>query len=157
MGKRKTPYVKELYESTGASNDTSANLYISMLTSAAWRALTAKQQVLYLCCKAQRYAEKRKPLDDDRNFTMNRSKWCHLYGLYNDGNHMAFYRDMEALIEKGFVVCVESGQNTRTKSVYAYSSMWRHYGTSAFEVPLRDMTPSMRGRVRKLEKRDENR
>ena len=58
MSRRKPPYQKKPFESNGASNDTSANLYMSMLLSDAWRALTAQQQRLYLYCKAQYYAEK---------------------------------------------------------------------------------------------------
>lgn len=33
MSRRKQPYQKKAFESTGASNDTSANLYMSMLLS----------------------------------------------------------------------------------------------------------------------------
>ena len=61
MSRRKTPYQKRPFESIGTSNDTSANLYMSMLLSDAWRALTAQQQRLYLYCKSQYYAEKQKP------------------------------------------------------------------------------------------------
>ena len=147
--KRRKAYEKKPFESTGISTDTSANIYMSMLTSPAWRELTAKQQILYLYCKAQYYAEKRKPPTEDhptgseKFFTMNKSKWCGLYGLYAGSNQKAFYRDVEALIEKGFLACVRSGKTTRTKSVYAYSSKWRDYGSETFEIEPREMTPSM--------------
>lgn len=60
-------------------------------------------------------------------FTMNRSKWCALYRLYEDENHKGFYRDMNALIEKGFIRCVQSGRTDRTKSVYAFSDAWQQW------------------------------
>ncbi|MDL2232248.1 hypothetical protein LJC63_01540 [Ruminococcaceae bacterium OttesenSCG-928-L11] len=148
MGRRKKEYTKQSYESTGISWDTSANIYISMLQSKAWAELTAKQQVLYLYCKAQRYAEKKKP-SGDLSFTMNRSKWCDLYGLYTVANNRMFYRDMAALIGRGFIICLECGAITRTKSVYAFSDMWQNYGTDRFVIPPDHMTKYMLNEVKK--------
>lgn len=143
LSKRRTPYQKKLFESTGVSHDVSANLYASMLTSPAWMDLSAQQKTLYVYCKLQLYGERRKPTDDPTTFTMNRGKWCETYRLYKPGNERAFYRDMASLIEHGFVVCVESGACTRTKSIYRLSSMWQQWGTAAFEVSVSDMTLSM--------------
>ncbi len=140
MSSRKRPYQKKPFESTGASNDTSANLYMSMLLSPAWRALSAQQQRLYLYCKAQYYAEKHKPDGDNMSFTMNQSKWGDLYNLYEKSNAKGFYRDMSALIEHGFIVCVACGATTRTKSVYRFSSMWQKYGTADFSVSAQEIT-----------------
>jgi hypothetical protein len=112
---------------------------MTMLMSEAWRALSAKQQVLYMYCKAQYYGEKRKPAGE-LSFTMNQSKWRDLYKIYTQANHMLFYRDMAALINKGFVTCVECGATTRQKTVYAFSSKWQLYGKAEFEVPTSDMT-----------------
>jgi len=101
--------------------------------SPAWGDLTNNQRVLYTYCKAQLYAEKRKPEPDgytgnrENLFTMNKTKWCTLYKLYDVNNGKGFYRDMNALIEKGFVECVECGRFTRTKSVYAYSDKWQEF------------------------------
>ena len=87
-------YKPKSFESTGISSDTSANIYMSMLLSNAWNKLTKNQQILYVYCKAQYYAEKRKPKtmvielnENEQNlcFTMNKSKWCKMYGLYKDG------------------------------------------------------------------------
>ena len=134
MGKHKDKYKPKAFESTGISSDTSANIYMSMLMSDNWHKLTKNQQILYLYCKAQYYAEKRKPkplvaeLTDSelsRCFTMNKSKWCQLYNIYNDGNQASFIKDMNALIDKGFVELIESGKTTRTKSIYMLSSKWQ--------------------------------
>lgn len=149
MSKRRTPYQKKLFESDGSSSDVSANIYRSMLESPAWFDLSAQQKTLYVYCKLQFYAEKKKPTDDPATFTMNRGKWLEKYHLYNPGNERAFYRDMTALIEHGFITCVESGAVTRTKSVYRFSSMWQKWGTSEFEVPVGCMTLSMVKKRRK--------
>ena len=143
MGRRKKPYQKQAFESTGKSSDTSANIYMSMLLSEAWMDLTATQQRLYLYCKAQYYAEKKKPYDDRKCFTMNQSKWSKLYRLYKESNAKGFYRDMEALIDHGFIKCVFSGAISHQKSVYRFSSMWQNYGTPAFEVLPNSMTTGM--------------
>ena len=132
MGKRRPPYQKKPFESSGASNDVSANLYASMLMSPAWMDLTAQQKTLYVMCKLQLYGEKQKPTDDPASFTMNQAKWCKLYKLYKPGN--------------GFVICVSSGAFGKTKSIYRLSSMWQKWGTAAFEVSLSEMTLA---RVRK--------
>lgn len=148
MSRRKQPYQKKPFESTGVSSDTSANVYMSMLLSDAWKDLTAQQQRLYLYCKAQFYAEKQKPNGDSLCFTMNQSKWADLYGLYQRNNAAGFYRDMSALIKHGFVTCAECGAITRTKSIYKFSPMWQKWGTDAFEVTTSDMTLSMQRKER---------
>lgn len=134
MAKPKIKYIPKSFESSGSSSDTSANIYMSMLISEAWQKLTKNQQILYLYCKAQYYAEKRKPkpqlkqLSDSELalcFTMNKTKWCNLYHIYKDGNQNGFIKDMKALFENGFIELVENGKNTRTKSIYKLSSKWQ--------------------------------
>jgi hypothetical protein len=132
---RKKPYEKKAFESDGMRSDTSANIYMSMLLSKAWRDLSPQQQRLYLYCKAQYYAEKRKPLGDSLCFTMNQSKWSSLYGLYERSNARGFYRDMAALMDHGFVECLVSGRATRTKNIYRFSSAWTAFGTEDFQLP----------------------
>ena len=142
-GSKKRTYEKKPFESTGIGSDTSANIYMSMLMSKAWRQLTANQRDLYVHCKAQLYAEKNKPNDNQLCFTMNQSKWCGLYALYKKTNAKGFYKDIAALISYGFIECVECGANTRTKSVYRFSSMWQKYGTEAFMILPSSKTNAM--------------
>ena len=148
MSRSKKKYEKKAFESTGATNDTSSNIYISMLLSPAWIALSGSQKALYLYCKAQYYAEKSKPDNNPLRFTMNRSKWLLLYKLYTS-NSAGFYRDMAALIEKGFIACVGCGAISRTKSIYEFSSMWQKYGTEDFEIPVTNTTMAMQGIFKK--------
>lgn len=159
---RKTPYKPKKFESAQfytdkngkKHGDTSANIYMTMLLSQAWRDLTKNQQILYLYCKAQYYAEKRKPKHDEDNefgnewyFTMNKSKWCDLYGIYTENNKAQFRKDMAELINKGFIRCVACGWYDKQKTIYAYSSKWQKYGTSEFKVNIQDMTTHMRNKL----------
>lgn len=135
MGRKKEKYIPKSFESSGKigkDGDTSANVYMSMLLSKAWKNLTKNAQVLYLYCKAQYYAEKKKPkpqikqLDESEQklcFTMNKSKWLSLYGIYNSDNGQ-FNKDMKLLIENGFIEIVENGKVTRTKTIYKFSNKW---------------------------------
>lgn len=148
MSRKPPKYVKKPFESDCSSYDVSANIYNSMLTAPAWLDLTASQQRLYIYCKLQYYAEKRKPNNDTAQFTMNQNKWCVKYQLYKTTNAKGFYRDMEALIDHGFIACVESGRATRTKSIYKFSSSWLDWGTERFSVSPADMTAGMRARRR---------
>lgn len=143
MAKKKQPYRKKPFESTGSSSDTSANIYMSMMLSPAWKDLTANQQRLYLYCKGQYYGEKQNPGGDPLCFTMNQSKWADRYGLYKRNNAAGFIRDMTALITHGFVTCATCGANTRSKSIYRFSDMWQQWGTDAFKVLPSEMTLAM--------------
>lgn len=124
------------------NTDTSANIYISMLQSQAWHNLTYKQKELYLYCKAQQFGETKKKsehlteyekenkidVDLSKRFTMNKSKWFNIYGLYTKNSQRHFYKDIKALIDNGFVIAVEKGQITRTKNIYEYTDKWRSLG-----------------------------
>lgn len=59
MGRRKGKYVPKLFESTGVSHDTSANIYGSMLESPAFKDLSKNQRLLYIYMKKQYYGTKK--------------------------------------------------------------------------------------------------
>jgi len=145
----KKKYEKKSFESDMSSSDTSANIYESMLTSDAWKSLTSNQKALYQACKAQYYAEKKKPFDNREYFTMNKSKWMGKYGLYNKGNEGGFYRDISALIEKGFISCISTGAFSRTKSIYSFSDKWKKYGTPEFSISHEEMNLRLMRKLRK--------
>lgn len=132
---RHPKYVPKSFESDGNHSDTSANIYMSMLMSESWRKLTKNQRLLYLYCKAQYYAEKRKPKPKVKQltpdelalcFTMNKNKYINLYGLYTENNHKMFKKDIQALIDNGFILEIENGKYTRTSNIYMFSSNWHH-------------------------------
>ena len=126
MVKKKT-YRPKSFESFGKSNDTSANLYESMLLSAAFMDLTPKQRLLYVYMKAQYYG-KRKPgkdnpdienLQGDDLFYFPRTL-AEKYNLYTRSNNRQFYNDIKAIEEHGFIKTISSGKATKTKSIYKF-------------------------------------
>lgn len=137
MSKRKSKYIPKCFESVGNSNDTSANIYESMLLSPAFLALNNRQRLLYLYCKAQYYG-KRKPTRDFKEvglyqentyFYLNRAT-IRKYKVqgYPDSDNKAFYNDIDVLIAKGFITReLRGGGNGHTKSVYKFSSKWKEY------------------------------
>lgn len=154
MSRRKKPYVKKEYESTGFPNDTSSNIYHSMLISEAWKSLSAKQKELYVCCKDRKYQEKNHPDGDESLFYMNKYLWSEIYQIYSPSDGKGFQRDLRALISYGFIRCVKSGANTRTKSVYQFSAMWKKFGTKEFKIEWDDMNAGLARRTRNSQKHE---
>lgn len=111
-------------------NEVSANLYEGMLTSEIYYTMTDKQKILLLYMKLQMYAERKKPIPDDKStFTFPRNKWLEKYHIYSSDNS-SFYRDRDVLLERGFIELVRSGKNTRTKNIYRYSDKWKYISFS---------------------------
>lgn len=152
MARRRKSYLKKAYESTGASDDTSANIYHSMLESIAWQDLSTKQKELYWCMKDRKYQEKQHPNGDESMFCFNKYLWAEEYRLYADTDGRGFQRDLRALINHGFIRCIESGMTTRTKSIYQYSEKWRLFGTEGFEISADEMNAGLARRLRKEKK-----
>lgn len=145
---KKKPYQKKSFESVGNSNDISANIYMSMILSEAWQDLSPKQQQVYLYCKLQFYGQSgRRGVDatDNSKFYFNRSLWQDTYKLYGKGSEGRFYKDITALIEHGFIRCIETGQVSRTKSIYQFSDKWKVWNTDKFELlPCEMNTPMLK-------------
>lgn len=129
---RKKKYSPKTFESAGRTNDTSANIYDSMLISEAFKDLNARQRMLYVYCKNQYYG-KRKPQADypdidavqgDECFYMNHALITDVYGLYPKTNHRDFYRDMQKLAENGFIEIISSGYTAKKRSIYRFSEKW---------------------------------
>lgn len=142
MAKR-SKYKPKDFESSKAGSDCSANIYKSMIESEAFKSLTKNQRLLYVYMKMQYYgvATNKHPKQNQEMFYFNKHLWCDKYGLYKNAN--SFEKDRDSLIEKGFIKCVENGNNTRTKSVYQFSSKWRLYGSNAFYLYNDEMTTSL--------------
>lgn len=144
MGTRKKPYEPKEYESARhGKSEKYAGMYLSMIESEAWRALTARQRDLYVHCKLQIHDGTLISDYGESAFTFNRYKWQKKYKLYTASNSRGFYRDMDALILKGFVDCIKQGQRTKEKNIYRLSDRWQHYGLNTYEVPFRLMTASL--------------
>ena len=113
------------------------SVYKSMMDSPAWKELTNRQKVLYLYMKTQV-----KPKDSRGEFFFNQALYINVLGLYT--NTTSFCTDKDALIEKGFIDCIDGGSVTKTKAVYRMSDRWIKYGTDQFQCPTSVMSDSLK-------------
>lgn len=112
----------------------------SMLNSPAFRALTANQLRLYLFAKfewwrtanteggPEFYPTARWPDSDEvkpGDFYLNRALLVNK-GLYNSKNDR-YKKDLQALVEKGFLDVIVRSRGKYQKSVYRMSSRWKNW------------------------------
>ena len=102
-----------------------AAIFASMINHPRWQKLSAKQQTLYLHMKLQKYGGKNNRPDGAQNdtFYFNWALASQTYHLYN-ADKSGFYKDIDALVEAGFIEKKECGRSSRTKNVYQYSDRW---------------------------------
>lgn len=116
--------------------DTTANLNFSLLTSPAFKDLTARQRMLYVCAKSEFFGARSRPkndfADDDFKkdgaglmFYLNHRLVTDVYGLYPKTNRRDFYKDIEALVSHGFISRVSNGRVNKQRSIYQYSAAWK--------------------------------
>lgn len=142
--KRKIQFNPQQYEKRTITDkkDKFVALYLSLCESAAWKALTPRQQVLYIWFRFQwkDVGSKNTPSGDYPNneafqrpyiVYMNKAVAVQtgLYTKVQGGNFNArdFYKDVQRLEAVGFITCLQKGKNTRTKSVYELSERWKNY------------------------------
>ena len=119
------------YETSNA-NSSKLNMYFDMMRSPAWKSLTLRQQGLYLRLKLRVLDGKveTKVLQYPHEFTFsvvdatkpgpNGEK-----PLY--GNKNTFFKDLDALIDAGFIRVDCSGYRERKATTYGFSERWREY------------------------------
>lgn len=129
--KKNKKYIIPYWANFGKNNKF-VPLYIGMLQSPAYKSLTHRQKNLYTYMRLQYSGTEIK-------FEFNWAKANQVYELYS--NKESFYNDINALISSGFIICVECGVATRTKSIYAFSNNWQLYPN--IKLDARDMTSSM--------------
>lgn len=119
---------------------------MSLSKSPAWKALTKRQQALYILAFFQRYptieeSRKKEPNPDISPaarwpdypqigpdcFYLNFAKAVN-NGNYKRYDSAAFYRDRKALIDKGFLdLVVDARKMYKEKSVFRMSSRWQDW------------------------------
>ena len=130
MGKKKKKlfYPFESHYENGAFTKISND----MIKSKAWKELSLRQQGFYLYFKSK--FTKYKNQDTNVNdISIPKKEALLLYG-----DLKTFRKDIDVLIEKGFIKQVESGWNTRTVNIYGFSDKWKLYGTDKFIIPETD-------------------
>lgn len=143
--KRQKTRPLETYESTltimrgsRRSPDTYARITDSILLSEAFRDLKPHIQMLYIFMREQDIGKRKPNRDFDEtspNWESIRSERCfyfpwHTAKAYSkryEGNGSRLYKDIDVLIEHGFIEKVLSGRNTRKNSIYKYSDKWHKW------------------------------
>ena len=100
-----------------------------MTKSKAWLDLSLRQRQLYFEFKSK-FRVNLKTLETNQdNISIPKSEAIKMYG-----DLRTFRKDIDALIEHGFIYQKESGFNTRTVNIYAFSEKWKDYGTDKFNI-----------------------
>ena len=157
MGKRKKTYLAQIFESNVAflpkhkdgtiHKDTSSNIYNSMRFSQAWHNLTYEQRELYSVMKGLQFSETKRRseiitekeksmlteeellhINISLRFTFCQPKWCDLYGLYSPNGRKELTKDIQALVDNGFIEIKQNGKNVWGANIYEYSDKWRELG-----------------------------
>ncbi len=127
--KQKQTYIRKSFETRIPGKPTETHeKYVGMtdtlVRSIAWNNLSKKAMCLYLCMRLQYDGT------NDKGFYFNRGMWLddpkhrkNNYALFKSPNDFYKYRD--ELVTQGFIEVVESGKNTRTRAVYAFSDKWQ--------------------------------
>lgn len=104
-----------------------------MQRSKAWHELNLRQQGLYLHLKSK-FRVNRKTLENNANdISIPTSEAKEKYGNLN-----TFRKDMDTLIDYGFIKQIVSGVPTMSVSIYGFSYRWKDYGTGRFFIPNED-------------------
>ncbi|MCL2810688.1 MAG: hypothetical protein FWD25_02230 [Clostridia bacterium] len=131
MPKKKLP-THESFEATNAHGQF-AKITVSMMSSLAWKSLKPSQMGLYLLFKAK-YTRYRNGDDNRRNISFPFSEYKRIETY---SNQRTFWRDLDALIDRGFIEVVESGRmigGQKKASIYGLSDAWKQYGLAGFHV-----------------------
>ena len=105
-----------------------------MMKSKAWSELTVREIGLYLHLKSK-FTVNRNTLNNNKDDISIPTKEVKL--LYKN-NLRGFRKDIDLLIECGFIKQNISGWNTRTVNIYGFSDKWKYYGTDKFKIEDKD-------------------
>lgn len=100
-----------------------------MQKSKAWENLLLRQQALYLHLKSK-FTKYKDQSTNQNDISIPKSEALTLYG-----DLRTFRKDIDKLIENGFIKQVASGFNTRTVNIYGFSEQWKYYGKEDFRIP----------------------
>lgn len=104
-----------------------------MQRSLAWKQLNLRQQGLYLHLKSKFTVNSKTLENNQNNISIPTSEAKTLYG-----DNRTFIKDIDTLIDLGFIKQISSGVPTMSVNIYGFSTMWKYYGTDNFNIPITD-------------------
>ena len=135
-------FIPQRFQTDDFEDTRTATITLSMLFSDAWQRLTPKQKELYIAMtsvlfnltRSEREQVRRDYPGADDVFMFPKSRWFtpsakptdrkyYNYRLYS--NERSFYRDLNALMQNGFIELAESNRHRHKKNVYRMSARWK--------------------------------
>lgn len=132
----------EPFECSPYESKAYVRIFLDMVNSPAFKDLSYKQQLLYFYMKIQ-FGQKdsKKPNGKHLQFYFNRGLYKNTLELYsNDGQ---FRKDRDALIKHGFIICIDDGSLTRSKTIYQFSDKWQLFDKENFQIETKHKTLSL--------------
>lgn len=121
----------------GKTGDHFQPLFASLMRSPAFTDMRKGSRLLLMACMTEADGEAAKEnVNPDTGayngsyFYMNRHLYADVYNLYDAANGTGFRRDMEDLVDHGFVEVVVRGRGRGIKNLYKLSSKWRSWQRS---------------------------
>ena len=127
--KRKTFFSERPYLRRDGVAENFTPLPFALTQSKTFLSMKPSAQILYIRCLEQYQAKPDRQIHLDNKpdpllFYMNEALWKDKLRLYSDAR--AFRRDMQTLIQHGFVDCIKDGHSGRACTVYGYSTRWQN-------------------------------
>lgn len=126
--KRIKPPTNYSFESANQNYDFT-KICRDMQRSKAWKELSLRQHGLYLYLKAKFTVNSRTLENNSQDISIPTSEAKKLYG-----DLRTFRKDIDKLIELGFIKQNISGVPTMSVTIYGLSDKWKYYGTDKFNI-----------------------
>lgn len=106
-----------------------------MQESKAWKELTISQIGLYFVFKSK-FTKHKDGTFNTLDISMPKNEWIKYYSRKE-----AFDKDMDKLIDLGFMKVVLYQGNLRKATIYGFSDKWKLYGTAEFKIQPYEKRP----------------
>lgn len=132
MAKKTKMPMNEHFESK-QSRSAFTKLCNDMLESKAWQSLDFRQRGLYVTLKSK-YRKNPRTLEDNKDAIVMTTNEA----LEHYGDSRTFRKDLDILIDRGFIKQTFNGRPFMKANKYGFSDKWKFYGTDNFNIPDED-------------------
>lgn len=116
------------WESTQSIGGKFAKICETMMKSMAWKDLTMRQRGLYLELKIK-YTKKSDGSDNSEDISITEKEYKNEYK-----NKNTLFKDVDALINNGFIRVINHGKYARRPNIYGFSDKWKNYNTPEYFI-----------------------
>lgn len=133
-GRKKNKKVHEPFESY-YDNGQFTKFACDMYKSNAWQELSISQIGLYHIFKSK-FTRHKDGTYNTNDISLPKSEWINYYKT-----KAAFDRDIDTLIELGFIKVILYQGNLRKCTIYGFNDQWKYYKTDKFNITDKDKRP----------------